>query len=126
MISRIWTSRGVFDSGCIEVHPVETALRFENPKVVLPDYLKVNEVDVDGMRHAIVGVDDEPILDITNLGVLTLPRMEVSTAVDSKFTSSINQRSHSLHCNLILVFCICQIEIGDTFKSETLDRIWSE
>ena len=48
----------VLDGSRVEVQRIERAIIAEHPEVVLPNYLEVDQVDVDGVGRASVGVDD--------------------------------------------------------------------
>lgn len=85
-IMLIWirTSPRVPDGFRVEIHTIDRASTLEHPEVVLLDDLEIDEMDVDGMREASIGVNKEPILDVANFRVLTLARMEVCTTMNSQ------------------------------------------
>lgn len=48
----------ILDGSRVEVESVERAIIAEHPEVVLPDHLEVDQMNVDRVGRASVGVDD--------------------------------------------------------------------
>ena len=85
-------------------------------------------MDMDWMCEK-YGVDNEPILDSTDSGILTSSWMEVSASIYSEcFTSHPYQRPHSLHSYLAILYLAevsewdIEDKLSDTLIGDFLSR----